>query len=351
LKRLAAALALAACLPPGAVVAKDKAAAKTKAAADAGTDKATTDTPPTKPVWEAKKVAPNAVEVKAQTYVVAAGDTLSRVIVKTGAGADAITRTNGLAKPYVLKPGQKLQIPAGRYHRVGKGESGIAIARAYGVDWRRIETLNHLDETNLLREGDRLLVPSEREVSVMSMDERARAFSIAIDDLVTGTEPALAKRAKPATPVATAATPVPADQPVAEPKASFAGHFVWPLAGNARARIIRPFGPLASGARNDGINIQAKAGEPVVAAADGVVAFAGPLAAFGNLVLIRHGDGWLTAYGHAEKLLVMRGQAVKRGQRIALVGATGAASEPQLHFEIRDGRRAVNPIDRLPAGD
>lgn len=301
--------------------------------------------PDAPPAWEVRAVTPKASEVRARTYVVQPGDTLSRVVVRTGAGADAIAIANGIPAPYRLRPGQKLRIPAGRYHRVARGESGIAIARAYGVDWSRIAMLNHLEEGDLLREGDRLLIPSVREVSVMSMDERARAFTIGIDDLVTGSEPALARRARPAPPVKTADAPVPATLPVAEPAGAFAGRFVWPLAG----RIIRPFGPLASGARNDGINIKARLGAPVVAAADGVVAFAGPLAAFGQLVLIRHGGGWLTAYGHADKLLVARGQAVKRGQTIARAGATGAASEPQLHFEIRDGRRPVNPIDRLPA--
>jgi murein DD-endopeptidase MepM/ murein hydrolase activator NlpD len=300
--------------------------------------------PPATPAWEARKVEPNAVEVKAQTYVVQPGDTLSHVVRKTGAGADAIVRTNGIAPPYTLRPRQKLLIPAGRYHRVGKGESGIAIARAYGVAWGQIATLNHIEQGDLLREGDRLLVPSRREVSVMSLDERARAFDLDIDDLVTGTEPALAKHARPVAPVTSAATPPPADQPVAEPKGRFAGRFVWPLHG----RIVRPFGPLPTGARNNGVNIAARPGEPVIAAADGVIAFAGPLAAFGNLVLIRHAGGWNTVYGHLRKLAVTRGQAVKRGQPIGEAGATGAASEPQLHFEILNGRQAVNPIDRLP---
>ena len=301
--------------------------------------------PSAKPAWEVKPVTAAATQVTAQTYIVQPGDTLSRVVLKTGAGADAIARTNGLAPPYTLRPRQKLAIPAGRYHRVGRGESGIAIGRAYGVDWSRIATLNHLGEGDLLREGDRLLVPSVREVSVMSLDERARAFSIDIDDLVTGTEPALAKRAKPATPVKNAQKPVPATLPVAEPKANFAGLFLWPITG----AIIRPFGPLANGARNNGINIKARAGESVAAAADGVVAFAGNLAAFGKLVLIRHGGGWSTVYGHLDKLSITRGQAVKRGQAIGTAGASGAAAEPQLHFEMLEGRRPVNPIDRLPA--
>ncbi|PZU08039.1 MAG: hypothetical protein DI605_13625 [Sphingomonas sp.] len=284
------------------------------------------------------------MEVAAQTYVVKAGDTLSRVATKTGAAFMAIARANGIERPFIVRPGQKLKIPAGRYHLVRKGERGIAIARAYGVDWSRIAEINHLEEPFLLRAGERLLIPSTREVADMSMEERAKAFHIDIDDLATGNEPALAPRAKPAPPVRTAARPVPPSVPVAEPAQTFSGKFVWPVVGS----IMRRYGLQPSGARNDGVNIRAKMGETVRAAADGVVAYAGDLAAFGKLVLIRHGGGWLTAYGHADSLLVTRGQAVKQGQPIAKAGATGSAREPQLHFEIRDGRKPVNPMDWLP---
>ena len=300
--------------------------------------------PAAPPAWELRRVTPKAVEVKAQTYVVAAGDTLSRVVARTGASADAIARANGLTAPYRLIPKQKLAIPAGRYHRVGRGESGIAIARAYGVDWSGVASLNHLAEPFILREGDRLLLPSAAQVAGMSMEQRAAAFRIDIDDLVTGAEPALGSRGKPATPGMASTKPVPATIPVAEPNTAFTGRFSWPIVG----RILRPYGPLASGARNDGINIAATRGTPVLAAADGVVAYAGQLAAFGNLVLVRHGGGWLTAYGHADSLLVKRGQAVSRGQAIARAGATGSADAPQVHFEIREGRKPVNPLDWLP---
>ena len=296
------------------------------------------------PAWEVRAVSPRAAEVKAQTYVVVPGDTLSRVVSKTGAGADAIARANHLASPFPLRPKQKLAIPAGRYHRVGRGESGIAIARAYGVDWSEVASLNHLAEPFMLREGERLLLPSARQVAGMTMEQRAAAFRLDIDDLVTGAEPALGARAKPAIPGMASTKTVPATVPVAEPNVAFAGRFSWPLVG----RILRPYGRLASGARNDGINIAAARGTPILAAADGVVAYAGQLAAFGNLVLVRHGGGWLTAYGHADSLLVKRGQAVSRGQAIARAGTTGSASQPQLHFEIREGRKPVNPVDWLP---
>ena len=300
---------------------------------------------PPPPAWELRAVAPSAAEVKGQRYTVAPGDTLSRIVAKTGAGADAIAAANALPPPFRVRAGQVLVIPAGRYHRVGRGESGIAIARAYGVDWSQVASLNHLAEPFILREGDRLLLPSAKAVSAMSLEDRARAFRIDIDDLVTGAEPALAPRARPVTPAMSSAKPVPPTVPVAEPASAFDGRFLWPAVG----RILRPYGPLPSGARNDGINIQVPRGTPILAAADGVVAYAGPLAAFGNLVLIRHGGGWLTAYGHADALLVKRGQAVSRGQAVARAGSTGTASEPQLHFEIREGRRPVNPLDKLPA--
>ena len=136
-----------------------------------------------------------------------------------------------------------------------------------------------------------------------------------------------------------------APKPVAEP-AVFAGRFFWPLEGS----ILSRFGPKPAGRYNDGINIRTPAGTPVKAAADGIVAYAGDgIAGFGGLVLLKHGDGWVTAYAHAEELLVTRGDKVKRGDTIARAGATGSVDEPQLHFEIRRGRTPVDPLKHLPA--
>lgn len=306
-----------------------------------------TPVPQTPPAWEAAPVTADADEVEASTYVVQPGDTLSRVVLKTKAGADAIAQANALKPPFVLRPGQKLKIPGGRYHRVGRGQSGIAIARAYGVDWSRIASLNHLEEPYSLRAGDRLLLPSRTEVAQMTLEQRAAAFRIDIDDLVTGSEPALAPKARPAPPIRTAERPVPPTVAVAQPSqapSASPGRFIWPVTG----RIIRAFGPLANGARNNGINIATEFGAQIRAAAEGVVAYAGNLPGFGQLVLIRHGGGWLTAYGHADALLVTRGQAVTRGQPIARAGASGNATQPQVHFEIREGRKAINPLALLP---
>jgi murein DD-endopeptidase MepM/ murein hydrolase activator NlpD len=132
---------------------------------------------------------------------------------------------------------------------------------------------------------------------------------------------------------------------VAEPTIAFAGKFDWPVEG----RIIRSYGPTAYGGRNDGITIAAPRGTAIAAAADGVVMWVGEHPSFGNVVLIRHGSGWITIYGNADKLLVKRGQGVKVGQTIARVGATGnSADQPQTFFEVLQGKKPVNPLRLLP---
>jgi murein DD-endopeptidase MepM/ murein hydrolase activator NlpD len=118
------------------------------------------------------------------------------------------------------------------------------------------------------------------------------------------------------------------------------GRFLWPLQG----RILSDFGTNASGEKNDGINIAAAYGTPIHAAAGGTVTYAGnELKGYGNLVLIRHDDGYVTAYAHAENIIVARGDTVTRGQVIGYAGDTGDVNEPQLHFEIRHEMAPVNP--------
>jgi murein DD-endopeptidase MepM/ murein hydrolase activator NlpD len=113
--------------------------------------------------------------------------------------------------------------------------------------------------------------------------------------------------------------------------------------------VISGFGVIGKGRKNDGINISAARGTTVKAADKGTVAYAGnELKGFGNLILIKHSDGWITAYAHNEKLLVKKGQTVLKGEKIATVGSTGGVNAPQLHFEVRAGKKAVNPKQYLP---
>lgn len=293
------------------------------------------------PAWEMRPVTPDARQVTASSYTVRNGDSLRLISVKTGAGSEAIARANNLAKPYTVFPGQKLTIPAGRYHMVREGETGIAIARAYNVDWSRIIAVNDLDEPYILRTGQRILIP---DTGPETLEERAARFHLDIEDIVTGGQPALAAKGSPAKPTASSARVLPSTAAVAEPT-RLRSAFAWPVKGT----IVHRFGPGASGEKNEGIKIAVPLDTPILAAADGVVAYVGgDIPALGGLVIIRHGDGWSTVYGHASQLLVQRGQAVRKGQMIALSGDSGFADRPELHFEMIQGRTPVDPVPHLP---
>lgn len=298
-----------------------------------------------RPTWTLKPVAANARDVAASLYTVRPGDTLRAIGAMSGAGSEAIAMENDLSAPFTLVPGQQLRIPGGLYHRVAAGETGIGIAQAYGADWGEIVTINALSEPYILRVGQRLRLPRDaRPLPPQPADvaARAAAFSLDIDDIATGSQPALAARGSPA--AASAAPRRPVTTAVASPT-SFSGRFQWPLNGPVLAR----FGPLAPGKVNDGINIGAATGTPFRAAADGIVAYAGDqIAIYGGLVLIDHGGGWMSAYGHAGRIDVQRGQAVRAGDIIGRAGATGQVQAPQLHFQLRKNRLPIDPMKQLP---
>jgi murein DD-endopeptidase MepM/ murein hydrolase activator NlpD len=314
---LALLLTLAACVPPGAPRVSDSDATKRpptpriEPLMDGLMDDA--------PIWEARPVTANATSVSSSIYRVKPGDGLRAIGEATGAGSETIARVNGLSPPYLLKPGQLLRIPAGRFHRVGTGETGIAIARAYGIPWSAIVTANNLAEPFVLRVGQRLLLPGE---ATLSTEARAAAFRVNIDDIETGSAPAQ-------TNVSDA------------PPSNFGGRFNWPLAGT----LAEKFGPAGEGRINRGIEISAPAGSDIRAAADGTVAFVGNggSAGYGGLILLRHGDGWISVYGRAAQANVARGQRVEAGQVIGTI-----SDDAKLHFELRQNRTAVDPQKHLP---
>lgn len=299
--------------------------------------------PAPRPAWEARPVAPDAQTVATQQYVVRPGDTVRGIAERTGAGSEAIARANGLSAPFLIRVGQVLAIPGGRYHLVRGGQTGIAIARAYGVPWSEVVTANALAEPYILRVGQRVLIPGDTATR-LSAAERAAAFTLDVDSILTGGEPAVAQNQRPAKPASSPSRVLAATTPVAAPVARAPSDFAWPVTGD----IVRRFGRGGSGERNDGIKIAVPLATPVKAAADGTVAYVGDgIAALGGLVIVRHGGGWTSVYGHASKLLVQRGQAVKRGQIIALSGDTGFADRPEVHFELRKGRSPVDPLGQL----
>lgn len=298
-----------------------------------------------RPTWTLKPVTANAARVSSGVYSVRPGDTLRAVGEMTGAGSEALAIENDLVPPYTLRFGQELRVPAGLYHRVGSGETGIGIAAAYGADWGEIITINALSEPYILRVGQRLRLPANARAvprGPVDVGARAAAFRLNIDDILTGSQPALAEAARPTVGNATPRQPV--TTAIATP-ATFSGRFEWPLNGPILAR----FGPIAPGKVSDGINIAAAAGTPIRATANGVVAYAGDqIGIYGGLILINHGSGWVSAYGHAGRIAVKRGQSVRMGDVIGRAGATGQVQTAQLHFQLRKNRIPVDPMKQLP---
>ena len=218
---------------------------------------------------------------------------------------------------------------------VATGDTLSKIARRYNKPVNEIAKANNIQSTATLNVGDRLVIPGAQAPAVKSSAPAAVQAKPAPTAAVKEAEP---------TQTAAAITPTPdsldkdavklAEGTGALPK------FRWP----ANGRVIAGYGPTPNGQQNDGINIALPENTPVKAAEDGVVAYAGnELKGYGNLVLVRHPNGYVTAYAHAKELLVKRGDQVKRGQVIARSGQTGNVNAPQLHFEIRKGASPLDP--------
>ncbi len=174
-----------------------------------------------------------------------------------------------------------------------------------------------------------------------TVDEAAREPTAARAGQI---EPGVPSRERQPAPSTRSRWSKPDPAPLKNPPARTGRKFLWPL----RGKIIESFGARAGGLHNDGINIAARKGASIRVAENGVVAYTGnQLQGFGNLVLVKHSGGWMSAYAHSSIILVKRGDIVRRGQIIARVGRTGNVSKPQLHFELRRGKRAVNPKKHL----
>ena len=248
-------------------------------------------------------------------------------------------------------------VPGGRRHIVKRGETGIAIAKAYGVSWSRIAAANGIDRDATLNIGQSIFVPTgtpataqarppsgatkpalPRPLPGATPEEQAAAFQLDVDDLITGSAPAVSAR-----PAAPARPPTAASPPAA---LAAVPSLSWPV--DARV-ILSRYGAKPGGRFNDGINIKTLRGATVRAAADGEVIYVGDaISGFGLMLLIRHAGGTVTAYAHLEDALADRGDKVTRGQPIARAGSSGSASEPQLHFQLRQGRRTLDPQQYLP---
>ena len=338
--------------------------------------------------------APVDPQERGQEIEVQRGDTLYGISKKYGVSLNELMRVNSLSSP-ALKPGQKLALPSGQAvdrprsappvaaaaaapapvaaasapadwtgsYTVKGGDSLYAIARQNKVRLDDLQRYNGIADARRVKPGTVLKVPGVAGAVLAEAPATPSAAPVLTPPAqppVTANVPPLP--VEPAAPSATpkilnsesttekkvaaldpgtaaaVANPAPASGSLAD------GKLRWP----AKGRIIAGFGPRSDGTHNDGINISLPQGTDVHAAENGTVAYAGSeLKGYGNLILLRHDNGIVTAYAHADELLVKRGDRISRGQVIAKAGRTGAVDQPQLHFEVRRDQTPVDPITYL----
>jgi murein DD-endopeptidase MepM/ murein hydrolase activator NlpD len=311
---------------------------------------------------------------------VASGETLDSLSRRYSVPAPAIMRANGLTTAAPLQTGQRLVIPRynsasvaasnrgaapkagapyivaggapsslrvaprvpppGGVHVVQPHETLTSIARRYSKTVTEVASANHIPPYTRVKMGDRIVIPGVAVAAAPKQPPPAVASTP--DSKVVRADPP--QHAQVVTPETRDDAGVGSSTNGTSSK-NEAPSFGWP----ARGRVIAGFGDkLPSGQPNDGINLSVPEGTAVRAAEDGTVAYAGnELRGYGNLILIRHPNGFVTAYAHTSEILVKRNEAVRRGQVIARSGATGAVTSPQLHFETRKGATPVNPMQYL----
>ena len=348
--------------------------------------------PPAQPRLETTATVPSRSVAAAQPaggtkIIVGTSDTLDVLAKRYHVTPQAILAANGYKGPRTLSPGQQLIIPhpgataaapapapvaaapamapaakpvaavaaPPSTHFVNHGDTLASIARKNHISAAELARANGLDPSAKLKLGTRLTVPGAKTAAVAAPVAAAPVAAAP----VAGTLQPVAAAPAPAMKMA-AAAPVqsarlaqatanveekPAETPAKAAEATGAlPTFRWPV----RGKVVTSYGAKTNGKSNDGINLAVPEGTPVKAAEDGVVAYSGnELKGYGNLVLVRHSNGYVTAYAHASELLVKRGDTIKRGQVIAKSGQSGEVASPQLHFEIRKGSSPVDPLQFL----
>lgn len=264
------------------------------------------------------------------------GDTVYSLSRRYNVPIRSMIEVNNLKPPFILSKGARLRLPAPSVHIVQKGDTIYSISRRYNVDMSVLTRTNNLYAPysiylgQILKLPGSVVEPTEHWISLKKQPTQTAVRNTA------KSAPKQTKTGRKSTRKTAVRLPTPPDRAKAK--------FAWPVNGT----VMNKFGSAGGGRHNDGINIKVAEGTFVRAAENGVVAYAGnELKGFGNLLLVKHADGWITAYAHNKEFLVKRGDTVKRGQPMAKAGKTGNAKEPQLHFEIRRGTKAVDPMSYL----
>ena len=305
------------------------------------------------------------------TIIVGTSDTLETLSRRYNVSSAAIMQANGYKGPRALSPGQQLIIPhqtaalaapalaapaskaaattsaPPSVHVVNHGDTLLSIAHRNHVPVAELARANSLEPTAKLKLGMKLNVPGAKNAAAaqpaaVAAAQPANALAPPGTKMTAASDLQQKARLAQAT---TTPEELAAETPVKANEATGAlPTFRWPV----RGKVITSYGAKTNGKANDGINLAVPEGTPVKAAEDGVVAYSGnELKGYGNLVLVRHSNGYVTAYAHASELLVKRGETIKRGQIIAKSGQSGEVGSPQLHFEIRKGSSPVDPLQFL----
>jgi murein DD-endopeptidase MepM/ murein hydrolase activator NlpD len=270
------------------------------------------------------------------TVHVRPGDTLSEIAQRYAVSTASVARLNGITDHDSIYAGQTLRIPAG---------SRATREAVYADATSNPSRSNPYVPAPQPRRGGYPNSPTVTPAPSSPVTTTARRSTTPAWYKPTPQQPSVQTRPLP--PVQTGQQQT-GPQPSVEYAQNVPGspRFAWPVSG----RIIAEYGSTTSGERNDGINIAAKSGEPIHAAASGTVTYAGnQLRNYGNLLFIKHDDGYVTAYAHAQNIIVQKGDRVLKGQVVAYVGQTGDVAQPQLHFEIRRDLQPVNPRPLLVA--
>ena len=270
----------------------------------------------------------NSKKLNFNTYEVRGGDNLYSISRKLNLSISSLIKLNKIAPPYKIFPKQNLILPKRSFYKVKKGETLYSISRRYKTDVYSISKLNNLKNINSIYEGQVLKIYGD--IKIETKNNYSGNINKANIKKIDSKKKSLKATIK--------------KTPNFKQTFSKNSKFIWPVKG----KIISKYGKSSNGFFNDGININSKLNQKVSASNDGVIIYSGnEIPGYGNLVLIKHSQNWITAYAHLGKVSIEKGDKVKKGQIIGLVGKTGNVRKPQLHFEIRKGKEAVNPLNYL----
>jgi murein DD-endopeptidase MepM/ murein hydrolase activator NlpD len=298
----------------------------------------------------------------AGAVMVREGETLWSISERYRLAMRDIIDLNRLSPPYHLADGQRLRLPPPMEYKVGIHDTLTGVASMHGVSASQLAQLNNIKAPYHLRAGQNLRIPSTVRRVQEKQTTMAKAATETVPPMpaprISASAPTVVVTQETLTPVPRVSAPgttgtnqpkqlsAPAQRETLVTTVSKPSRqgFVWPV----RGKVISSFGPKAGHLHNDGINIAAPRGTAVAAAASGTVAYVGDaLAGYGNLVLIRHDNGMVTAYAHLDRVAVSKDQKVMQGQAIGTVGSTGTVANAQLHFEVRRGIETLDPVKYL----